>query len=82
MRNKKLCIFKNALKYVCYPHRKPVLNSVIDHIADIFNFCKDQEFLVEDDPEKRTLSHTMCKEIMEDFLVRVNIPISTGLCVM
>ena len=43
-----------------------------DTIAELFNFCKDQEWADEDDSDKKTISYACLKEIMESFLYSVS----------
>ena len=58
-----ICVFsrnnkKTALKYK-------------DHIAKIFNWAKDQEWIDEDDTDKRTIIYQWLKDCLEDYLCRV-----------
>ena len=68
----KLSIPKSYLKILpFFRQNKKQAVKYKDHIANIFNWAKDQEWIDEDDSDKRTVCHEWLKNCLEDYICRV-----------
>jgi len=41
---------------------------IVDDIAEMFNFCCEQEWQNSEDPSKKNISYAMCQAVLEHFL--------------